>query len=109
MEEALVTHVYFGCYTNSKSDAGVHLFDFDEGSGRLHRIQSFPVGTNPSYLAINLAADRVYAVNEVDEGRVVALERDPDSGELSIINSQSSEGASPCHVAFDPSGRFLLV
>ncbi len=57
----------------------------------------------------------LYAVNEVDEfqgqpgGGVSAFRIDEASGNLSLLNAQSSGGATPCHLNVDHSGQNLLV
>lgn len=71
--------------------------------------------TNPSYLALDRAGRRLYAVNEIADpshnglGAVTAFARDRRSGALTELARVSSGGGEPCHLAVDPSGRFLLV
>jgi 6-phosphogluconolactonase len=46
---------------------------------------------------------------ESKAGTVAAFQIDQSNGKISKINEQSSEGAGPCHVSVDPSGKFAFV
>lgn len=106
-----MSSVYIGTYTEPEQGggAGIHQFDFDEATGRLSPRAVYSGGPNPSFIALNEKRDRLYAVNELDDGVVSAFERDAATGALTFINSQSSHGGIPCFVGFDRSGRYLLV
>ncbi len=66
-------------------------------------------GSNPSYLAIDGARRRLYAVNEnYPNGMVAAFDLAPDGG-LTALNQVSSQGSGPAHLSVDPSGRWVLV
>ncbi len=70
---------------------------------------------NPSYLALSDDRSHLYAVNETvafegkPGGSVSAFARDGRTGDLSFLNAKQSGGHAPCHLALDPTGRFLLV
>jgi len=51
---------------------------------------------------------RLYAVSEVEKGLVSAFAVESD-GSLRPMNSQSTQGAAPCHVCVDPSGGAIVV
>jgi len=51
----------------------------------------------------------LYAVNELDHGAVSAFTIDRATGALTRLNEQPSEGAAPCYVSVDRSGRVVLV
>ena len=57
----------------------------------------------------------LYAVSEVGSfqgkqgGAVSAFAIDPASGKLTLLNQQSSEGSSPCHLMVDPSGKCVVA
>jgi 6-phosphogluconolactonase len=71
--------------------------------------------TNPTYLAIDPSRTFVYAVEETNDynnqssGALRAFRADLRTGELILLNERSSQGAGPCYVAFDKSGRYLLT
>lgn len=106
--------VYVGTYTSGKS-VGIYLYRLDLGDGSLKRAGTTEGVVNPSYLTIDRARRRLYAVNEVEEfegapgGAVSAFEIDPKSGTLRLINRRSSMGGAPCYVTAADSGRFILV
>jgi 6-phosphogluconolactonase len=106
--------VYVGTYTSGKS-AGIYLYRLDLGDGSLRHSGMTGGVVNPSYLTLDRARRRLYAVNEVEEfegapsGAVSAFEIDPKTGALRLINRRRSMGGAPCYVTLSDSGRFLLV
>jgi 6-phosphogluconolactonase len=57
----------------------------------------------------------LYAVNEIDHfgasksGAVSAFAIDGASGALKLLNQAPTQGAGPCHVSLDKTGKFVLV
>ncbi len=106
--------VYVGTYTQGKS-VGIYLYRLDLADGSLKHAGTTEGVVNPSYLAIDRARRRLFAVNEVDEfegakgGAVSAFEIEPKSGALRLVNRRGSKGGSPCYVTVDDTGRFVLV
>lgn len=96
-----------GTYTSGKSQ-GIYVFDFDLRSGNAKLLGS-TYSSNPSFLAISAKGDRVYAVNEDREGMVTAFSFEPNSGKLTEINKVSAEGAHPCYISVDKTGKWLAV
>jgi 6-phosphogluconolactonase len=96
--------LYIGTYTES-----IYLVRMDRGSGELLRVGSVNAGANPSFLSIHPNRRVLYAVNELDHGAVSAFTIDRATGALTRLNEQPSEGAAPCYVSVDSSGRALLV
>jgi 6-phosphogluconolactonase len=107
--------LYVGTYTEDTQSKGIYLLRFDSRSGQLRQIDAFDAGPNPSFLAIHPDGNALYAVNEVgnyagkSSGGVTAFSVAPQSGALARIGAQASEGAGPCYVSVDKSGRALLV
>jgi 6-phosphogluconolactonase len=67
-------------------------------------------------LAIHPSHKFLYAVGEIDnfEGRknagaVCAFSLDPKTGNLTLLNQQSSGGAGPCHLVLDKAGKHALA
>src|SRR5204863_1074265 len=50
-----------------------------------------------------------YAVNEIEQGAVSAFTIAKDSGALTRLNEQPSQGGAPCYVSVDRSGSVVLV
>jgi 6-phosphogluconolactonase len=102
---------YVGTYA-SKEKEGIALCRLDGGTGRLEKIAGAAGMENPSFLAVNGARNRLYAVGETSDPRtesVASFAIDPYKGEITLLNQRSSFGAAPCHVALDGPERFLVV
>jgi 6-phosphogluconolactonase len=99
--------LYAGTYTSGKSE-GIYIYRMDQMTGELRRAGSAK-SENPSFLAIDTARRYLYAVNEKPEGTVSAFRIDRQTGELSLLNQQSSAGADPCHLTVDSRGKSVLV
>lgn len=95
--------------------AGIYLFAMDPATGALAQREVFPNPDNPSCLALDKARSRLYSANETAvyqgkaSGSVSAYAVEPSSGRLTLLNTQSSQGAGPCYVSVHPSGRYVLV
>ncbi len=106
--------VYFGTYTGAKSQ-GIYISRFDTVSGELSAPALAAPSVNPSYLALAPDHHLLFAVNETDHfdgqasGAVSAFKLDPSTGKLEFLNQQPSGGGSPCHLAVDADGKFLVV
>lgn len=107
--------LYVGTYTDDGRSKGLYLVRIDPGSGKLRVAGSIDAGANPSYLAIHPNGQVLYAVNEVDKfdnkpsGGVVAFSIARDTGRLTRLGERATEGAGPCYVSVDGSGRVVLV
>jgi 6-phosphogluconolactonase len=102
--------VYVGTYTGKGSE-GVYIYRLDSSSGALTAVGKAAGLVNPSYLAVDPLGWSVYAVRESGRGggAVVAMSRNPTTGELTVLNEQPSGGQGPCYVTVDDVGRFVLV
>ncbi len=103
--------VYVGTYTETLmgNGEGIYVFQFDAATGSLSPVQTVTGIANPSYLTTSADGANLYAVNEGDDGCVVAFTRDTSTGELTRLNAQKTHGAHPCFVRLDSSGKFVLV
>jgi 6-phosphogluconolactonase len=106
--------VYFGTYTSGLSQ-GIYVSRFDTATGRLAAPVLAAETRNPSFLAVHPTGKVLYAVGEVNDaqgkraGAINAFARDPKSGQLTLLNQESSGGTGPCHLAVDATGQCLLV
>lgn len=109
-----------GTYTEQLMDVtgqadGILTAGFDTASGRIGPVSTLATARNPSYLAMTAPGGNLYAVNETltfgghDGGGITAYARDAGTGALAELNSRPSLGPSPCHVALDGTGRFVLA
>jgi 6-phosphogluconolactonase len=107
--------LYVGTYTDDGRRDGIYLVHMDRLSGQLKQVGSVDAGENPSFLAIHPSGRLLYAVNEVEKydgratGAVSAFAIARDTGALTRIGQQPSEGGAPCFVSVDRSGRVVLV
>ena len=102
---------YVGSRTTRERHArgvGITVFRVDEGSGALKPVQVVGGLVNPSYLALSASGSHLYTVHG-DQSEVSAFRVDRDSGALQFLNSQSTEGRNPVHLALDASGTRLVV
>lgn len=107
------SYAYVGTYT--PNGGGIYLFRVDDASGALTQLQVVDGIRNPSWLAINPAQTRLYAVSEIDNyqgghsGAVVSYAIDGGNLQLARLGAVESGGATPTHVSVHPSGRFVFV
>jgi 6-phosphogluconolactonase len=107
--------LYVGTYTEGTKSEGIYLVRMDPRTGKLRRVGSVIAGANPSFLAIHPNGRVLYAVNEVDKyngkasGAVSSFAIARETGVLTRLGEQPSEGAAPCYVSVDHSSRVVLV
>ncbi len=106
--------VYIGTYTRGES-RGIYRSVLCAAHGTLSEPELAAETANPSFLAIHPNRRFLYAVGEAGlfegrpEGGIVAFAIDPNSGMLTRLNAQSSQGRGPCHLVVDGAGRNVLV
>jgi len=114
MHLIIVTYTEQLPHVHGKAD-GILAADFDPASGRIGPVTALAAARNPSYLAASSSGENIYAVHETltfdDEpgGGLTAYARDRRSGHLTRLNARATVGESPCHVALDGAGRFVLT
>lgn len=100
--------LYIGTY-----EKGIYAFDHSVGAdpsfaplGRVGDLE------NPSFLAADPQHRCLYAVSELEgekDGGVGAFQIDRKTGKLKKLNTVSSSGVAPCHLAVDHTSKFLAV
>jgi 6-phosphogluconolactonase len=105
--------MYVGTYTSGGS-RGIYPFRFRVAGGEL-----FPAGeatriSNPSFLALHPNNRYLYSVSEVSSfqgknGAIAAFLIDDKTGALTFLNTVSSEGGDPSHLAVDKTGKWLAT
>jgi 6-phosphogluconolactonase len=99
--------VYVGTYSK-----GIYGYRFDAATGNLDAMGTVGELVNPSFLTTDRHYRFLYAVSEVEgnvNGGVAAFAIDRKKGSLKFLNSTSSSGIAPCHLALDQTGKMLLV
>jgi len=106
--------LFVGTYTQKESK-GIYAYRFDAASSELTPLGVAAETVNPSFLAIDPSHRFLYAVNEVQKykgassGAVTAFAINRETGKLSLLNEVASRGADPCYIAFDKTGKYVLV
>ena len=112
--------LYVGTYTQNDAPEvhggkGIFTCRFDPERGAVEVLAVTKGIENPSFLTLSPDRRTLYAVSELTDadkkggGWTVAYAIDPASGALTEINRLSSEGADPCHISVDSSGRIVMV
>jgi 6-phosphogluconolactonase (cycloisomerase 2 family) len=106
-------YAYVGTYT--PNGGGIYLFRIERASAALMQLQVVDDIRNPSWLAVNPAQTRLYAISEIDnyqgahDGAVVTYAIDPATMQLTRLSAIGSAGTMPAHVSVHPSGKFVFV
>jgi 3-carboxymuconate cyclase len=109
---------YAGTYTSAADGSahgeGVYLFEVDANSGELSPPRLAAKTSNPSWISIHPSKKYLYAINEMtnpdgSRSSVTAFAIDAATGNLTQLNSVSSEGAGPAHMSLDAAGKFIFV
>lgn len=102
-----MTNLMVGSYTRDTHSDGIYRIEAGE-------ITLAASCENPSFLAWHPNGDVLYAVSEVADyeqnstGAVCSFFRQAN-GQLTLMNSQPSMGADPCHITVSTEGRYLIV
>ena len=116
--ELLQIELLIGTYTNGES-RGVYRTLFTPGAftpntftprrATLSPPQLVFETENPSFLAMEHGSKHVYAVNEVADGKIVALSWLPTKQKFQQLGEASSLGSYPCYLNFHPGKQLLSV
>ena len=87
------------------ANSSVSLCELNMSTGQITLIDTFNNCVGPGYVAISPNKKNLYAVGG---DKIVSFAIGADK-KLTYLNSESSEGANPCHVAVHPSGKAAYV
>ncbi len=102
---------YVGSRTTRERNArgdGISVYRCDPETGVLALVQVHGELVNPSFLAMNKAGDRLYAVHG-DCEEISSFVVDRSTGRIELLNRQSTQGKNPVHLALDPTERFVVI
>ncbi|MCM0646881.1 lactonase family protein [Clostridium swellfunianum] len=97
---------YVGTYTNGESK-GIYSFILDTSSQKLDNIRLEAELGNPTYLTITSDNKYLYSVVKSGVAGGVSAYKIGDE-KLCLLNSQLSEGSSPCHVSLTRTNDYLF-
>lgn len=115
--------LHVGCYTAGAGGAAAGLdvlvHDPQTGAwttppggratpGSVAGVGATDMPQSPSFLTWHPDGRHLYAVGEVQDGRVWAYELDRMGGAPRVLGSADTGGSFPCHLSVDPSGRWLV-
>ena len=103
-------YAYVGSYTSEERDArgnGINVYRIDPNSRDWTHIQNIDL-INPSFLALDRTHRFLYSAH-ADANYTTAFAIDAESGQLSLLNRQSTGGTNGVHLEVDASNRFLVV
>jgi 6-phosphogluconolactonase len=107
--------VYYGCYTGGQGGSkGIQRSELDIKTGQLSEAVTVAEVGSPSFLHISPNGKTLYAVGETsgkknEGGGVYAYSIDAKSGDLKLLNTNTSGGSGPCHISTDSEGKFAVV
>ncbi len=98
--------LYVGVYGK-----GIYAFRYNPADAALEPLGIAGEFPNPSFLTSDREHRYLYAVSEVEkgDGAVGAFKIDRQSGKLTFLNQQSSDGTAPCHLAVDGATKLLAA
>ncbi len=106
--------LYVGSYTQvlphvpNPQGKGIYSFQFDGTSGALVWQGLAARAVNPSFITAHPTGHTIYAVNEVQPGRLSAYRVHP-TGPLILRDTVPTQGNTPAHVAVDAAGSAVLA
>lgn len=106
-------YAFVGTYT--PNGGGIYLFRGDPITAALTQLRVIDDIRNPTWLVLNTAQNRLYAVSEIDNylgarsGAVVTYAIDGENMKLTRVGAVSSGGTAPSYASLHPSGKFLFV
>ena len=102
--------LYVGTYSVRGSE-GIYIVQLDRKTGALSIAGTAQNKENPSFLALHPSKKYLYAVNEANGGKagVSSYAIDKATGTLTLLNQQATDGAGPCHISIDKTGRMAFV
>jgi 6-phosphogluconolactonase len=95
-------------------DGGIHAFRLDLNTGRLEPLQRTTGIEQPFFLVLSPDHRFLYSIHAptfggTDHEQVAAYEIVGRTGELRLLNRQSSQGSASCYLDIDATGKTLVV
>lgn len=100
--------LYIGTSSEGESK-GIYKVDFNSETGEITNIMLAVEAKNPSFIAFSPNKKFIYAVGEGSEKSGLSAFKLNSEGTLQLLNSVSSNGKGPCHVAVNKNGTKAVV
>lgn len=103
-------YILVGSYGPADQE-GIKVYKFNQATGEGQYVSGVKGISNPSYQTVSKDGKRVYSVGEDNGGTACAnaLTFDAATGTLTLINSQPTQGATPCHIALSPEEDYVVT
>lgn len=107
--------VLLGTSTRDNDSKGIYAARQDIETGQLEIVGHGPPLYCPTYIAVHPSRKIIYAINSMGGGEggrtstLTALALNPDTGEMSVINTASTKGSGTCHVNVDSAATMVLT
>ena len=103
-------YMIVGTYTSNEGSKGIYVYKFDTDTGKSDSISMVEVA-NPSYLVISPNEKFVYSVGENggDDSFAHSFSFNKEIGDLTLLNSQHTEGSSPAYITLDTKGNNVIT
>lgn len=99
---------YIGTY-GSEEENRIHWGTMDRATGELRLLGGTTGIENPTYLDFDDSISVLYAASEKGESDVSAYSANLVTGELTLLNVQSTGSSGACHVSRTTDGKHLLT
>ncbi len=96
-----------GTYTKGTSE-GVYQVDFNTETGALSNLRMIARVEQPSFLTLSGDREKMYAVSEIDQGKLSLFSRQED-GNYVLDQELSTEGSTTCHVTLNEDESLVSV
>lgn len=99
----------------SSTSKGIYAYAFDTATGDLKQIGLAVESESPTFFVLSPDEKKVYSVNEVGQfqgkpgGAVSSFAFDRKNDKLNPINTESSVGGGPTHIAVDHTGHCVFA
>ena len=103
--------VYIGCFTTRKRGAkgdGISVYRVDQPAGAWTLTQVLETVPNPQFICFDHRHRFLYSVHG-DGTEVSAYVIDRQSGKLTFLNKQPTNGVNSTHLTPDPSNRYIVI
>jgi len=103
------TFAYVGTYSGKAGNGqGIYLFTMNPGTGALTALKVAAEASSPTWITLSPRRTHLYSANG-GNGTISSFRIERSSGDLTLLNSVSSEGTMPAYISIDPSGKWALV
>lgn len=108
IEKPMGLEILIGTYTKEESQ-GIYKAYFDENTGTLSQPQLLVETENPTFLYQSQDKKRVFAVNEVKEGKVISFSWNEDRTKLIPASEKLTGGSGPCHITLNKAQNSVAI